>query len=204
MKATLILLVLIGACNSPQKETAPSNKAGQLNNADSIAMNSNSSDSSFAVNGTRLRRIKKAECSHAAESESAFVQSNIGYFTFDAIDSAALENREFYRLILISTQFLFFEPHQFDRGTFILRKINVNNYGMCIWAKFLMPTSPGSGQDGVSVLVNVQKKELSIWHYSDISIGPNKITTVFKVRGRSSAVSVEYSESCGEFIAGKH
>ena len=158
------------------------------------------------VSGTRLKIQKKKVCtlikSKDLNDEMDFLNSNVGYFSIDKIIPKLLESQKYYQAILQNTHFLEFEENSFTKknSVFSLKKRNVKNYGECYIGQYYFPTSANSGQVRVTIIINPERREVSIWNFDNLQVSKTGLDCDFSTRGSHVVYKMVYAGSCSSFI----
>lgn len=131
-----------------------------------------------------------------------FVNSNVRYFKLDTIRTAALKRSDLYKTFLTQTGFLNYMENQFDKkySTFRLSFRNIKGYGPCYIGMYHFPSAPNSAQLRSTVIINTDKKEMSIWNFDNLEITSHGIRCDFRIKGSHTIRDVVYSERCQAFI----
>lgn len=163
-------------------------------------------EKSIVVSGTKLKKQRKKACdmvkSKELNDELDFLNSNIGYFSIDKVIPKLLESQKYYQEILQATHFLEFEKNSFTKknSTFSLRKRSVKNYGECYIGQYYFPNAANSGQVRTTVIINVSRKEVSIWNFDSLRISKIGLDCDFNTRGTHVVYKMVYASSCDRFI----
>jgi hypothetical protein len=162
-------------------------------------------DSVFVINNNivKLKANKRCTLKSVNIDDNDFLNTNVQYLNIDNIDKKQLLNEKYYRNFLNNTHFLEFESNDFYKGNFqfLLKKRIIKNYGECYIGKFYFPHADNSAQRRAIVIININKKEISIWNFDDLIITKEGLKCDFNVRGKHSFYKVIYSLSCGSFLS---
>lgn len=164
----------------------------------------NVSDSEIIIFGTKLSLKSFENCKQLntdSAKEEEFLNNNIQYYYCDTLVPSLLNTEIFYRTILKTTHFLEFEESSFRQENFTFSVIHksINNYGTCIIGKYYFSSASNSAQRRATIIINPQKKEISIWNFEDIKIDKEGLICDFNVRGRHSFYKLSYSIDCKKF-----
>lgn len=181
-----------------------SNSENALSKTNYVEVKDIVTDSIVVIDGHKLRPLfhECVEISDNLREDYEFLNSNIGYFSFDTLKNEELESRDFYKKILTETKFIEFMPNEFSKenSTFSLEHLQVKNYGNCYIGKFHFPTAPNAAQLRSTVIINVAKKEISIWNFDDLKVSKSGLNCDFSVKGNHTIYKMVYSEKCKVFI----
>jgi hypothetical protein len=181
-----------------------SNTENTLSTTDHVEIKGIATDSIIVIDGHKLRRLfpKCIEIIDSVKEDYEFLSSNIGYFSFDTVKNDELKSRDLYKRILTETKFIEFMPNQFSKenSTFNLEHLQVKNYGDCYIGKFHFPTAPNAAQLRSTVIINVAKKEISIWNFDDLKVSNSGLNCDFRVKGNHTIYKMIYSEKCKAFV----
>ncbi|KIA82459.1 hypothetical protein [Flavobacterium sp. AED] len=162
-------------------------------------------DSVFVINNSivKLKTIKRCTLKSVNIDDNDFLNTNVQYLYIDSIDKKQLSKEKYYRNFLNNTHFLEFEESDFYKGNFqfLLKKRVIKNYGECYIGEFYFPHADNSAQRRAIVIINIKKKEISIWNFDDLIISKEGMKCVFNVRGEHSIYKVIYSLRCGLFLS---
>ena len=136
------------------------------------------------------------------KSELEFLIEHIKYYDFNQVDHNKLKDVAYYKLILMSSDFLQFQSSDFIPGNFIFSHefIYIPKYGRCALGKFYFPSAINSAQRRSTIIINLDRSELSIWAFDDLRITRLGIQCDFNVRGKHTKYNLHYSNSCRAFI----
>lgn len=167
----------------------------------------NPSDSVIIINGIKLTLyfpFNSNEITNiTSKSTSAFLESNIQFYKIDTLILSQFYTEMYFRAFLKSTRFLEFEESSFKKENFVFSstQANIKNYGTCIIGKYYFNNAVNAAQRRVTVIINSEKNELSIWNFDNVNINKEGITCDFNVRGKHSFYDLNYSAKSNRFIA---
>ncbi|MFA6059624.1 MAG: hypothetical protein WC756_15565 [Taibaiella sp.] len=181
-----------------------SNTENTLSTTDHVEVKDIATDSIIVIDGYKLQPLfpKCVGINDSLKEDNEFLNSNIEYFSFDTLKNEEFKSRDFYKKILTETKFIEFMPNEFSKGnsTFNLEHLQVKNYGDCYIGKFHFPTAPNAAQLRSTVIINVAKKEISIWNFDDLKVSNSGLNCDFRVKGNHTIYKMVYSEKCKTFI----
>lgn len=134
--------------------------------------------------------------------EEDFLNSNIQFFEVRSLPDKRFINEEYCRYVLKHTDFLSFLESDFLPGNFEFTHffINIDNYGKCFVGKYYFPAADNSAQRRTIIIIQTEKKELSILNFDDVKFVNGKLKCDFNVRGKHSIYKLKYSNECKRFI----
>jgi hypothetical protein len=161
-------------------------------------------DSIMVINDSKIRMksIKSCKSNVKDRVDNDFLNTNIQYFNIDVIDKKQLSKEIYYRNFLTKTHFLEFEESDFykENFTFSLIQKSIKNYGKCYIGKYYFPNATNSSQRRTTVIINIDKNEISIWDFDDVNIIKEGLKCDFSVRGKHTIYRLIYSSQCKIFI----
>src|SRR6478735_5137924 len=110
--------------------------------------------------------------SYGQSTENDFTDTHIQLLKNDSININLLSKETYYRSILTKNHLLEFEESSFYKGNFIfsLTKSMVKNYGLCYIGKYYFPDAVNSAQRRSTVIINPDRKEISIWDFENVTV----------------------------------
>jgi hypothetical protein len=138
----------------------------------------------------------------SADNELSLLNDNIAVFSSDTIIENQLKEQVYYQAFLQKTHFLEFEESSFYKGnfTFTFEEGFIKNYGKCFVGKFYFSAAINAAQRRATVIINTERKEISIWNFDDINIRKNIAECDFNVRGKHTIYRIGYADKCKSFI----
>ena len=198
----MLLLQLIG-CHEPQgkvqRSTIDSIKKDTLKPIVPENSVKVSVDSNFLKNP-----LVDCKLNHSPEQkeEDEFINSNIQFFQVKSMPDKNLIDEKYCRSVLINTKFLSFSASNFLPGYFEFTHFHtsIDHYGKCFVGKFYFPEADNSAQRRAVVIIQVDKKELSILNFDDVKFIDGKLICDFNVRGKHFIHRLKYSNECKRFV----
>lgn len=159
-------------------------------------------DSVIFINNTKMIVKTFTNCAQNNFDDDNFLNDHIRYYKLDSIDKNSLNMESYYRSFLLKSQFLEFEKNSFYKGNFVFSSkwMKIKNYGDCLIVKYYFPNSDNSTQRRTTIIVNLDKKEISIWDFDNIIVLKKVIKCDFNVRGNHTIYKMVYSIKCNRFI----
>lgn len=198
----VLLSILCCNKNSTNKDDADKMKKSKIV-IDTINKNKIDKDSSIAVQESILIRDAKA-CSFVDKKneEESFLNDFISYFSVNVINEHELVKERFYKSLLQNTFIDILPKHFFEKkyNTFSLQKKYIKNYGECYIAEYYFNTAEANMQTKFYIIVNMDKKEISIWNFDNLKVKENGIECDFNVRGKSIIYNFFYLNRCKKFV----
>lgn len=164
-----------------------------------------SNDSIIVVNNSMVVIKPYLDCdlkNNKDNVDNDFLNTHIQYFKSSFIDKKSLLKESFYRSFLINTHFLEFEESSFYKGNFTFSVIQkeIKNYGNCYIGKYYFPNADNSAQRKSTVIINIDKNEVSIWDFDNVTVLKDGLKCDINVRGKNTLYKMVYSLKCGRFI----
>lgn len=198
----MILLQLIG-CHEPQGKVQESIVDSIQKDTLKQVVPENSAqvsvDSNFLINPLVDCKLNR---SPEQKVEDEFINSNIQFFRVKSMPDKHLIDQEYCKSVLINTTFLSFSASNFLPGYFEFTHFytNIDHYGKCFIGKFYFPEADNSAQRRAVIIIQVDKKELSILNFDDVKFVGGRLICDFNVRGKHSIIRLKYSNECKRFI----
>ena len=202
MLSGMILLQLI-SCHEPQGKAQESTIDSIKKNTLMPIVSENSVQESVDSNFLKKPLVDcKLNRSPEQKEEDEFINSNIQFFQVKSMPDKHLIDQEYCRSVLINTTFLSFSASNFLPGYFEFTHFytNIDHYGKCFIGKFYFPEAENSAQRRAVIIIQVDKKELSILNFDDVKFVGGKLICDFNVRGKHSIHKLKYSNECKRFI----
>jgi len=198
----MILLQLIG-CHEPQVKVQENTVDDVRKDTFKQIVSENSVKDSVDSNFLEKPLVDcKLNRSPEQKEEEEFINSNIQFFQVKSMPDKHLINQEYCRSVLINTKFLSFSESNFLPGYFEFAHFytNIDHYGKCFIGKFYFPEADNSAQRRAVIIIQVDKKELSILNFDDVKFVGGKLSCDFNVRGKHFIHNLKYSNECKRFI----
>lgn len=131
-----------------------------------------------------------------------FLSDFVKFYNVDSIELNRLMQKDYYDYILSNTHFLDFNNDQLSisRIQFNLFKKDIPGYGFCYIGLFFHPDAPNAAQRTACVIINTDRKEISIWYFDKIEFTSEGINCNFNLKGSHTIYEMRYSKVCNEFI----
>lgn len=163
-------------------------------------------DSVIILEGHRLTLQPKNICkqikSKSDQEDFDFILTQIGYFKTDTIMVNQLKMPEYYKMFLQKTYLFEYGESNFYKNnfTFSLTQPFIKNYGKCFIGTYYFPAAINAAQRRAFVIINVERKEISIWNFDELIVTENGLSCDFNVRGKHTIYKLIYSLECKSFI----
>lgn len=166
----------------------------------------NQTDSILVINNLRLEKFALKDCARFSDNDKRdldFLNAFINLYKIDGIDEKQLDNSEYYKRILSDNPSLGFIASDFEKHNykFTSEKINIKNYGLCYIGKFNFSLTFYQRQENTYVIINIDKKELSIWDFHSLKFLDEGIESDFNIKGNHTINKIIYSEDCDSFVS---
>jgi len=198
----MLLLYFLLSCNTKvSKQDAPV-RTEPLHEVVKVKSNNDA----VIIKGHRLTLQEPKGCNQikdkSAIDELTFVNTNIAYYKTDTIIANQLKIQEYYKTFLQQTDFLEIEESNFysQNFNFSLDRTIIKNYGECFIGKFYFPFAINAAQRRATVIINTDKKEISIWNFDNINVSTIGLDCDFNVRGKHTIYKLIYSLECNSFV----
>lgn len=195
------LVMLLNACKDKTRNQIPAITAVQ---PDSTQKQEYIPEDIAAPNYGKLKVKRFAPCklikSRSAKEEDEFLNTNINYFETDSFP--ADKSEPYFRYLIKNDPFLEIEASNLNKDNFKFSVLpdTINNYGHCIVGKYFFPIAINSAQRRVVIIINEERKEVSIWTFDDVRAADDLLYCDFNVRGKHVVYRMKYSVSCKRFI----
>ncbi len=136
------------------------------------------------------------------KEEEDFLHSNIQFYQLKSLPDPRFINEGYCRFVLKNTNFLTFLESNFMPGNFEFTHFytNVDHYGKCFVGRYYFPAADNSAQRRTVILLQIDKKELSILNFDDVKFVDGKLNCDFNVRGKHFVYNLKYSNECKRFV----
>lgn len=155
-------------------------------------------DSIMLINDSKItiKLIKRFQSKKKTKIKDKFLSTKIQYFDIDKIDRNQLLKEIYYRNFLINTHFLEFEESDFykENFSFTIIKKSIKNYGVCYIGKYYFSNAANSSQRRATVIINIDKNEMSIWDFDDVSVIKEGLKCDFNIRGEHTIYKLIYTQ----------
>lgn len=150
------------------------------------------------------KQLVDCNLAHSQEQkgEEDFINSNIGFFEVKSMPDKHFIDEKYFRTVLINTKLLSFSESNFLPGNFKFTHFytSIEHYGKCFVGKYYFPSADNSAQRRAIIILQINKKELSILNFDDVRFVDGKLNCDFNVRGKHIIYKLKYSNECKRFI----
>lgn len=206
MMCFLVLLSIL-CCNKSSTNKDDVDKKDKFKTAiDTINKSKIDKDSSIAITVQESILVRDAKvCSFVDKKneEASFLNDFVSYFSVDTINEHELSKERFYKSLMQNTFMDIFPEYFFEKeyNTFSLgNKKYIKNYGKCYIAEYYFNVADANMQTRFYIIVNIDKKEISIWNFENLRVKENGIECDFNVRGKSNIYNFFYLNRCKKFV----